>query len=67
MDNQKALRFAMQVVAVILGITLFKQFDFETMRFAHWPMAIVYLIGFGSGALLSVPRQGQGRSALSGG
>jgi hypothetical protein len=37
MDNQKALRFAMQVVAVILGITLFKQFDFETMRFAHWP------------------------------
>ena len=47
MDNQKALRFAMQVVAVILGITLFKQFDFETMRFAHWPMAIMYLIGFG--------------------
>jgi uncharacterized membrane protein YccC len=46
MENKKVLTFTLTIVAIILGVTLFKQFDFETLRFANTGLAIVYMIGF---------------------
>jgi len=45
MDSQKTLLYTMGIVAVILGITLVRQFDFATYRFDHTPMAMVYVVG----------------------
>jgi predicted ferric reductase len=46
MENKKALSFTFTIVAIILGVTLFKQFDFENLRFKKTGIAIVYIIGF---------------------
>lgn len=46
MENKKVLSFTFTIVAIILGVTLFKQFDFKTLKFAHTGLAIVYMIGF---------------------
>ncbi|WP_204657491.1 hypothetical protein [Dyadobacter sandarakinus] len=34
------------IVAIILGVTLYKQFDFQTFQFENTPLAIIYLITF---------------------
>ena len=46
MEKKKALSFTFSIVAIILGVTLFKKFDFETLRFEKTGLAIVYGIGF---------------------
>ena len=46
MEQKKALTFTFSVVAIILGVTLFKQFDFNNLRFEHTGLAIIYLIVF---------------------
>ena len=46
MEKKKALTFTFSIVAIILGVTLFKKFDFQTLRFEKTGLAIVYLIGF---------------------
>jgi len=46
MEKKNSLTFVFAVVAIILGITLFKQFDFAELRFEKTGLAIVYLIGF---------------------
>ncbi|MBF8456117.1 hypothetical protein IV494_02890 [Kaistella sp. G5-32] len=46
MKNKKNLSFTFIIIAVILGVTLYKQFDFENMKFEKTGLAIVYLIGF---------------------
>ena len=46
MEKKQALTFTMSIVAIILGVTLFKKFDFETLKFEKTGLAIVYLIGF---------------------
>jgi hypothetical protein len=38
--------FTFSIVAIILGVTLYKQFDFETLRFEKPALAIVYSIVF---------------------
>ena len=46
MEQKKALTFTFSIVAIILGVTLFKQFDFKNLRFEHTGLAIIYLIVF---------------------
>ncbi len=46
MENQKISSFVLKVVAIILGVTLFKQFDFQTLQFEKPALAIVYIIIF---------------------
>lgn len=46
MENRKPMSFAFIVIAVILGWTLFKQFDFENLQFEHTGLAVVYLVTF---------------------
>lgn len=46
MEKKKAITFTFAIVAIILGVTLFKQFDFKNFRFEKTGLAIVYLIAF---------------------
>lgn len=36
--------FTFSIVAIILGVVLYKQFDFNTLTFEKPPLAIVYII-----------------------
>lgn len=46
MKNIKAPHLIFTIIAVILGAALYKQFDFETLKFEKPGLAIVYLIVF---------------------
>jgi uncharacterized membrane protein YuzA (DUF378 family) len=46
MESKKTFSFTLSIVAIILGVTLFKQFDFETLKFEKTGLAIVYIIVF---------------------
>ena len=46
MEKKSALTFTFSIVAIILGVALFKQFDFKTLKFEKTSLAIVYLIVF---------------------
>lgn len=38
--------FAFSIIAIILGVVLYKQFDFETLKFEKPALAVLYLIVF---------------------
>lgn len=46
MENKKPITFIFWVIAIILGATLFKQFDFKTLKFENPALAIIYSIVF---------------------
>ncbi|MFH6945411.1 hypothetical protein [Flavobacterium sp. FlaQc-50] len=46
MKNKKSLNFIFLIVAIILGSTLYKQFNFEKLKFEHNGLAILYSIVF---------------------
>ena len=46
MQNKNVLSFTFTIVAIILGVTLFKQFDFETLKFRNTGLAVIYMITF---------------------
>ena len=46
MEKNKAPMFTFTIIAIILGVTLFKQFDFENLKFENTGLAIVYLVVF---------------------
>ncbi|PWB23285.1 hypothetical protein [Flavobacterium sp. HTF] len=46
MENKKSLLFVFWVIAIILGVVLYKQFDFENLKFEKPALAIIYLVVF---------------------
>jgi len=46
MDKQKAPVFTLSIVAIIVGVALYRQFDFETLSFQKPALAVVYAITF---------------------
>lgn len=46
MSNKKGLRFLFLIIAIILGWTIFKQFDFENLKFEKPALAVVYVLTF---------------------
>ena len=38
--------FAFSIIAIILGVVLYRQFNFETLKFEKPALAVVYLIVF---------------------
>ena len=40
------MTFTLSIVAIILGVTLYKQFNFDTLTFEKPALAIVYFIVF---------------------
>ncbi|AQX09291.1 hypothetical protein [Elizabethkingia ursingii] len=49
MENKKATSIIFATIAIILGFTLYKQFDFQTFKFEKPALAPVYAtVFFGS-------------------
>lgn len=46
METKKGLNFFFVIIAAIVGSALFKQFDFENLKFEKPLLAIVYVITF---------------------
>ena len=46
MSNKKEYSFPLIIIAVVLGWTIFKQFDFESLKFEKPAMAVVYILTF---------------------
>ncbi len=46
MENKKALNFYFVIIAIIIGSAVFKQFDFENLKFEKPALAIVYIVTF---------------------
>jgi membrane protein DedA with SNARE-associated domain len=46
MDNKKGINFMWLIIAFILGTTLFKHFNFQTLRFKMPALDIIFLITF---------------------
>jgi hypothetical protein len=46
MENKKAPVFTFSIIAIILGVTLYKQFDFNNLKFEKPALATVYIIVF---------------------
>jgi hypothetical protein len=46
MSNKKGLTFLFLIIAIILGWTIFKQFDFENLKFEKPALAVVYILTF---------------------
>ncbi|RZK78906.1 MAG: hypothetical protein EOO92_10290 [Pedobacter sp.] len=54
MEKKKGMSFVLLIVAVILGTTLYKQFDFETLRFEKTGLAVLYIIVFVTSVVLLI-------------
>ena len=46
MENRKPISFVFSIIAIILGVTLFKQYDFENFTFEKPALAAVYFTVF---------------------
>jgi hypothetical protein len=46
MENKKSISFPLVICAIIIGVALFKQFDFQTLKFEKPWLAVVYLVTF---------------------
>ncbi|MBK8080310.1 MAG: hypothetical protein IPK25_08540 [Saprospiraceae bacterium] len=46
MSLKKEYSFPLIIIAIVLGWTIFKQFDFENVKFEKPAMAVVYILTF---------------------
>ncbi|WP_433835542.1 hypothetical protein [Flavobacterium anhuiense] len=46
MENKKPITFVFWIIAIILGVTLFKQFDFKSLKFENPALAVIYIVVF---------------------
>ncbi|MFK7953830.1 MAG: hypothetical protein AB8B73_13375 [Ekhidna sp.] len=46
MENKKTPNFFLLVIVTILGMAIYKEFDFQSFRFDKPALAVVYIIVF---------------------
>lgn len=46
MNNKKGISFPLLIIAIVLGWTIIKQFDFENLKFEKPAMAVIYILTF---------------------
>ncbi|MBO9586755.1 MAG: hypothetical protein J7574_21525 [Flavobacterium sp.] len=47
MENKnQPITFVFWIVAIILGVTIYKQFDFKNLKFENPALAIIYILVF---------------------
>lgn len=46
MANKKGINFFFGIIAIILGLAIYKQFDFENIKFEKPALATLYIIVF---------------------
>ncbi len=52
--NKKGLSVVLMIPAIIIGIALYKEFDFENLKFENPALAIVYIIGIALSVIFQV-------------
>lgn len=57
MKNKKTPNFFLVIIAIILGQAVFKQFDFENLKFEKPALAIIYILVFVTAIYLLVKKQ----------
>ena len=60
MEKKKVVNFIFWIVAIILGVTLYKQFDFETFKFEKPALAVVYFLCFAFAVFILVKNSKKG-------
>jgi ABC-type maltose transport system permease subunit len=53
-ENKKGLSFVLMIPAIIIGVALYEQFDFENLKFEKPALAIVYIVGIALSIILQV-------------
>lgn len=51
---KKSINFFFLIIVLILGPAIYKQFDFETLRFKNIALALIYIITFLSAIILMI-------------
>lgn len=46
MNNKKGIPFPLLIIAIVLGWTIVKEFDFENLKFEKPAMAVIYILTF---------------------
>jgi hypothetical protein len=46
MENKKGINFFFAIIAIIVGSAIYKQFDFEKLRFEKPALAVIYMVVF---------------------
>lgn len=46
MNNKKGIPFPLLIIAIVLGWTIIKQFDFENLKFEKPAMAVICILTF---------------------
>ncbi len=46
MENKKPITFVFWIIAIILGVVLYKQFDFQSLKFENPALAFIYIVVF---------------------
>lgn len=46
MNNKKKIKFPLVIIAIVLGWTIVKQFDFENLKFEKPALAVIYILTF---------------------
>lgn len=46
MSDKKGLSFPLLIIAIVLGWTIYKQFNFDNFKFEKPAIAVVYIIAF---------------------
>ncbi|MCB0497049.1 MAG: hypothetical protein KDC79_12995 [Cyclobacteriaceae bacterium] len=46
MENKKGISIVLLIPAIIIGVALFNEFDFESYKFKNPALAFVYFLGF---------------------
>jgi membrane protein DedA with SNARE-associated domain len=46
MNNKKRIQFPLVIIAIVLGWTIVKQFDFENLKFEKPALAVIYILTF---------------------
>lgn len=44
--DSKTSNFSFTIIAIILGVVIYKQFNFDTFQFKNTALAIVYILAF---------------------
>jgi membrane protein DedA with SNARE-associated domain len=56
MNNKKGLSFPLLIIAIVLGWTIYKQFNFDNFKFEKPAIAVVYIIAFAIAVYLLVQK-----------
>lgn len=59
MEKNNAMTFTMSIVAIIVGVALYRQIDFKTMTVEKPALAVVYAVTFAAAVFVLVKNYGK--------